>query len=67
RNVAYRQKATQSSNFSLHNLANAAVDGNTDTNFDRNSCSHTNKEASPMWNLSLRSHYVISRLAIFNR
>ncbi|KAK6991081.1 platelet endothelial aggregation receptor 1, partial [Biomphalaria glabrata] len=67
RNVAYRQNATQSSNNSLHNLASASVDGNTDTNFDGNSCSHTKTEASPTWNLSLQSNYVISRLAIFNR
>ncbi|KAK0046273.1 platelet endothelial aggregation receptor 1 [Biomphalaria pfeifferi] len=67
RNVAYRQSAMQTSNYTSLYEAAFAVDGNTDSNLEHNSCSHTNEETSPKWNLTLQSNYVINRIILFNR
>ncbi|KAI8773348.1 multiple epidermal growth factor domains 10 [Biomphalaria glabrata] len=68
RNVAFNQHAWQSSRVpEINGSADLAVDGNTESNYFRNSCTHTKTESSPSWTLTLQSSYVIQRLIIYNR
>ncbi|XP_055884561.1 uncharacterized protein LOC106050328 [Biomphalaria glabrata] len=69
RNIAYKQNATQSSvypGFEKY-TADLAVDGDTNSNVFAGSCSHTNEETSPSWNLTLLSGYVMTRVILYNR
>ncbi|XP_055884564.1 uncharacterized protein LOC106070731 isoform X2 [Biomphalaria glabrata] len=68
RNVAFNQHAWQSSRVpEINGSADLAVDGNTESNYFRNSCTHTKTESSPSWTLTLQSSYVIQRFIIYNR
>ncbi|XP_055884569.1 uncharacterized protein LOC106070736 isoform X1 [Biomphalaria glabrata] len=70
RNIAYGQHASQSSDWTLSRLvfrADVAVDGNTNSIMEVGSCTHTEKEIAPSWNLTLQSNYVIKRFTIYNR
>uniref|UniRef100_A0A2C9LX56 Fucolectin tachylectin-4 pentraxin-1 domain-containing protein n=1 Tax=Biomphalaria glabrata TaxID=6526 RepID=A0A2C9LX56_BIOGL len=71
RNIAYKQRANQSSVYSEGKIsygANLAVDGNITNNFSNGkTCTHTKEETSPSWNLTLQSNYVINRFILYNR
>ncbi|CAG5128782.1 unnamed protein product, partial [Candidula unifasciata] len=75
RNVALKENATQSSthNFrDIRNSADKAVDGNTDQNFGRSSCTHTaiyvNKDGHiPTWTLRFSRQRSVHRYVIYNR
>eukprot|EP00058_Branchiostoma_floridae_P021681 XP_002607171.1 hypothetical protein BRAFLDRAFT_68034 [Branchiostoma floridae] len=69
-NVALGKPAFQTS--LIHHtsgIASLAVDGNTDTNYDHGSCTHTIDigETNPSWWVDLGQSYVIDRVLIFNR
>ncbi|CAJ0968168.1 unnamed protein product [Ranitomeya imitator] len=48
-------------------LANNAIDGNKDTDFSSESCTHTNLEKDPWWKLDLKQSYKISIVVLKNR
>ncbi|CAJ0958424.1 unnamed protein product [Ranitomeya imitator] len=48
-------------------LANNAIDGNKDTDFNSDSCTHTNLEKDPWWKLDLKQSYKISIVVLTNR
>ena len=70
-NVALGKKAYQSSSWNDHagvpTGAAGAVDGNTDADYYRGSCSSTNPSASPWWIVDLGRHCSISHLRVYNR
>ncbi|KAK6991045.1 platelet endothelial aggregation receptor 1-like isoform X2, partial [Biomphalaria glabrata] len=62
RNVAYGQRASQSSNFSNNlYLANSAVDG------DYNTFSHTGGDMRPRFSLTFNTNYLVTRFLLYNR
>ncbi|WP_417849548.1 DUF1553 domain-containing protein [Thalassoglobus sp.] len=65
--VAAGKKATQSST-GYNGTANLAVDGNTDGDFfEAKSTTHTNRDASPWWEVDLGATYQIDRISVWNR
>ncbi|XP_073536104.1 fucolectin-6-like [Phyllobates terribilis] len=48
-------------------LAKNAIDGNKDTDFNSDSCTHTDLEKDPWWKLDLSQSYKISTVVITNR
>ncbi|QDT35518.1 DUF1553 domain-containing protein [Thalassoglobus polymorphus] len=65
--VAVGKKATQSST-GYNGTANLAVDGNTDGDFfESKSTTHTNRDASPWWEVDLGATYQIDRISVWNR
>ncbi|CAJ0960432.1 unnamed protein product [Ranitomeya imitator] len=48
-------------------VAKNAIDGNKDTDFNSNSCTHTNLEKDPWWKLDLKQSYKISIVVLTNR
>ncbi|XP_069588510.1 uncharacterized protein [Ranitomeya imitator] len=48
-------------------LAKNAIDGNKDTDFNSDSCTHTNLEKDPWWKLDLKQSYKISIVILTNR
>uniref|UniRef100_A0A3B1IMM3 Fucolectin tachylectin-4 pentraxin-1 domain-containing protein n=1 Tax=Astyanax mexicanus TaxID=7994 RepID=A0A3B1IMM3_ASTMX len=44
-----------------------AIDGNTDANFERGSCSHTASQQNPWWRVDLLEEYTITSITITNR
>ncbi|KAI8773331.1 tyrosine-protein kinase receptor Tie-1, partial [Biomphalaria glabrata] len=74
RNVAYKQTATQSSNYNetLQNnvlkefSADLAVDGNTNGDFALQSCTHTFDD-NPHFTLTLNSPYIVNQFILHNR
>ncbi|KAH9491432.1 hypothetical protein Btru_032161 [Bulinus truncatus] len=67
RNVALKQNATQTSVMGRY-MASLAVDGNTNGQFQYNSCTHTEgHDASPAWTLVLDTPKKISRFVLYNR
>jgi len=48
-------------------VASRAVDGNTDTSFGAESCTHTNKKQDPWWKVDLQKTAEISRVIVWNR
>ncbi|XP_059168899.1 uncharacterized protein LOC131950690 [Physella acuta] len=73
RNVALRQKATQTGTLvgygytSIDTRAENAVDGNTNPVLDGKSCTHTDTKHQPKWNLTLDKIRPVYRYDIFNR
>ncbi|KAH9515230.1 hypothetical protein Btru_013958 [Bulinus truncatus] len=71
RNIAYKQTATQTSTHteaSLKRPASLAVDGNTDSDYYKLSCSHTGPlDYTPRFELKLQSAYVVNRFVLYNR
>uniref|UniRef100_A0A2C9MA36 EGF-like domain-containing protein n=1 Tax=Biomphalaria glabrata TaxID=6526 RepID=A0A2C9MA36_BIOGL len=62
RNVAYGQRASQTSNFSNNiYLANSAVDG------DYITFSHTGAEERPRFSLTFNTNYLVTRFLLYNR
>ncbi|CAH1267495.1 CSMD3 [Branchiostoma lanceolatum] len=66
-NVALGKTAFQTSNYANGGAAGLAVDGNTATNWDAGTCTHTTQEDNPTWWMDLGQSYVIGRAVIFNR
>ncbi|CAL1548784.1 unnamed protein product, partial [Lymnaea stagnalis] len=67
RNVALRQTASQSSEYrgepKINASASNAVDGDTNPDFGKNSCTHTQPSAPPYptWTVTFTHLYLISR------
>ena len=69
-NVALGKLATQSSTYvagASAGVAARAVDGNTDGTWPHNSVTHTNKEATPWWQVDLGAVHSIAEIKIWNR
>ncbi|XP_068136063.1 uncharacterized protein [Hyperolius riggenbachi] len=66
-NVALYGVASQSSIYRGESSANKAIDGNLDTHFDADSCTHTSNEVSPWWRVALKQPHKISKVIITNR
>ncbi|KAK0046237.1 receptor-type tyrosine-protein phosphatase alpha [Biomphalaria pfeifferi] len=75
RNVAYKQTATQTSNYSetVNNVktvftADLAVDGNSNSKFTLLSCTHTGTvDSDPRFTLTLNSPYIVNQFILYNR
>ena len=65
-NIALGKKAYQSTTGS-GGVAALAVDGITDDDYSRGSCTHTVRTISPWWMVDLGRHFSISHLRVFNR
>ena len=47
--------------------ADKAVDGNSASNFNGKSCTHTNEELRPWWAVDLGAEYLVTDVLITNR
>ncbi|MEO6807823.1 MAG: DUF1553 domain-containing protein [Isosphaeraceae bacterium] len=65
-NVARTGKATQSST-GFGGLAERAIDGKTDGDYQANSTTHTNVEADPWWEVKLSKALPIDQITLWNR
>ncbi len=65
-NVALSGTATQSST-AYDRPASRAIDGNTASNFDSGSVTHTGEETDPWWKVQLAQEYSISQVIVYNR
>ena len=65
-NVALSGTATQSST-AYDRPASRAIDGNTASNFDSGSVTHTSEETDPWWKVQLAQEYSISKVIVYNR
>ena len=65
-NVALSGTAIQSTTFSSH-VAEHAIDGNSDPQWEHNSCAHTESQAKPWWRLELPGVYRVSEIQVTNR
>ncbi|XP_063780811.1 uncharacterized protein LOC134928725 [Pseudophryne corroboree] len=68
-NLARGGQATQSSlyDYRIKGYATNAIDGNRDGDFNKVSCTHTELEKNPWWNLDLRKSYKIGTIIVANR
>ncbi|KAM4028459.1 fucolectin-like isoform 1-T2 [Anomaloglossus baeobatrachus] len=69
-NLAMNGEASQMSNYPYSTKSGAAknaIDGRKDTDFNRESCTHTNLETNPWWRLNLTQSYEISNVVLTNR
>ncbi|KAK7138555.1 hypothetical protein R3I93_015859 [Phoxinus phoxinus] len=66
RNLALGATAVQSSTYA-QTVAQNAVDGNRNSNFNLGSCSATNGDRDPWWRVELLEAYNITRVSITNR
>ncbi|XP_009466921.1 PREDICTED: uncharacterized protein LOC104015857 [Nipponia nippon] len=66
-NVALGRTVTQSSTLNTLSLAANAVDGNTDTDWERGSCAHTEKELEPWWRVDLGRRHAVYAVTVTNR
>ncbi|XP_075444568.1 uncharacterized protein LOC142488078 [Ascaphus truei] len=66
-NLARLGEASQSSNYIPFATANKAIDGNKNGLFSTQTCTHTNNEKDPWWNLDLKQSYKINTIVITNR
>ena len=46
---------------------NLAIDGNTNSNYNAGSCTHTKTETNPWWRVNLGAVYEVYRVKIYNR
>ncbi|XP_032894004.1 uncharacterized protein LOC116984049 [Amblyraja radiata] len=65
-NAAPRAEVTQSSTFESAG-AERAIDGNKNSSFMRDSCTHTTKSTDPWWRADLKLPYNVSVVRITNR
>ncbi|CAL8310500.1 unnamed protein product [Boreogadus saida] len=65
-NVALRGTAIQSTTYP-NGLAEHAIDGNSDPQWEHNSCSSTASQAKPWWRLELPGVYRVSAIQVTNR
>ncbi|XP_030249923.1 fucolectin-like [Sparus aurata] len=68
-NVALRGKATQSYRFGpdAFGAAYNAIDGNRDSDYPADSCTHTAEQTNPWWRVDLLESYIITSITITNR
>ncbi|MBN3272868.1 PXN1 protein, partial [Polyodon spathula] len=66
-NVALQGTADQSSLGHDDGLASHAIDGNHDSIYSKNSCTHTNADSTSWWRVDLKDTYEISTVIITNR
>eukprot|EP00079_Xenopus_tropicalis_P018260 XP_004919491.1 PREDICTED: fucolectin-1-like [Xenopus tropicalis] len=65
-NLARRGEATQSSYwYFMH--AGLAIDGLNYTDYNLNSCAHTDRQDHPWWRLDLKTRYRVGTVVIVNR
>lgn len=64
-NLAVGGKASQSSLFAFGSAYNA-IDGNTDSTWERGSCTHTSNDIGPWWRLDLGSTHKIFSVKVTN-
>ncbi|XP_045181117.2 protein hook homolog [Mercenaria mercenaria] len=69
KNIALGKSASESSFYAnkYNNGANAATDGVTSGNWIDGSCTHTDAEMNPWWQVDLQRPYFINRVVIKNR
>ncbi len=69
RNIARRGKATQSSTHGhdTNPIADKAIAGNTDGEFERGSTTHTKNERNPWWEVDLLKARDLTEVVIWNR
>ncbi|XP_071950910.1 fucolectin-like [Antedon mediterranea] len=61
-------EAKQSSNYGYSGaVAGKAIDGKTDGNFGKKTCTHTQNSGNPWWYVDLGSPIPISKIVIYNR
>ncbi|MFK7766743.1 MAG: DUF1553 domain-containing protein [Mariniblastus sp.] len=65
-NVAGKGKPSQSST-GFGGLAELAIDGNTDGDFEKKSTTHTNRQRKPWWELDLGSTQSVESISIWHR
>ena len=65
-NIAPKGTATQSST-DFAGVAQRAIDGNTDGNFESNSTTHTSASDNPWWEVDLGSEVPLEQIIIWNR
>jgi hypothetical protein len=65
-NLAEGKKATQI-NTAYGGTASRAVDGDTETSFGKESCTHTNKAKDPWWKVDLTKVAEVHRVIVWNR
>uniref|UniRef100_A0A8C1MD63 Si:ch73-359m17.2 n=1 Tax=Cyprinus carpio TaxID=7962 RepID=A0A8C1MD63_CYPCA len=65
-NLAVGAPAVQSSTYNSLGAAKNAVDGNSDSNYMRGSCTHTAGD-NPWWRVDLRKPHKVTRVIITNR
>ncbi|CAG5127331.1 unnamed protein product, partial [Candidula unifasciata] len=66
RNVALGQETAQISNYK-NTDSTYAVDGDTNPDFAGESCTHTNGDQNPYWNLTFALAHQVQRYVIYNR
>ena len=67
-NVALSGTAVQSTTFSNLGKAEHAIDGNSDPQWEHNSCTHTQRsDTKPWWRLELPGVYRVSEIQVTNR
>ncbi|XP_030045990.1 uncharacterized protein LOC115460340 [Microcaecilia unicolor] len=66
KNIALTGEATQIS-VDYNGFANLAIDGNSNTNYYKGSCSHTSFYLSPWWRLDLKRSWKIGSIVVVNR
>ncbi|XP_070767437.1 fucolectin-1 [Enoplosus armatus] len=67
-NVALRGKATQSQRY-MHTFgaAHNAIDGNRESHFFADSCTHTTEQTNPWWRVDLLESYTVTSVIVTNR
>ncbi|XP_056655266.1 uncharacterized protein LOC103103854 isoform X4 [Monodelphis domestica] len=66
-NIALGKFTYQSSTFHSTGLSGKAVDGNEDSDFYKNSCTHTNKDFEPWWMVDLTSKFIVDNVTVIPR
>ncbi|XP_051949140.1 uncharacterized protein LOC127620084 [Xyrauchen texanus] len=66
-NLALRANAVQSSTGDPKGDAQHAVDGNRNTYYHQNSCTHSQSESDPWWRVDLTNNYNITKVTITHR
>ncbi|XP_072364040.1 fucolectin-like [Scyliorhinus torazame] len=66
-NLSGTARATQSSVYDFHSDPINAVDGNTDSNFLKSSCTATQNDLNPWWRADLHRSQEINSIRITNR
>ena len=59
--------ATEQSTVASSGVATRAVDGNRETQWESNSCTHTSEETDPWWKLDLGQVRTVSTVSVWNR
>lgn len=66
KNIA-KGKSCKSSSVNFGGAASRAVDGNTNGIYTNNSCTHSQDEKDPWWEIDLGAYYDVSKIVIWNR